>query len=177
MSTQAVTAFLLLCALAACTAGAAPRERPHAAPSTPRVIVGGYEATPKPTAPIAVSYELDGTPSLGSPLSVRIIARPADGVAELTLELTADEALYVGPITGGVGAGEHVWTVDVTPVREGLGHLNVSVTGQLDGTDQTRSLLIPIRTPGAGSVPPGASDRGDGQERVISLPAEETQTR
>ena len=172
-------AFILLCGLGAIGANAlaAPRERQGTVHSGPRIVLDGQASTGKPTAPIAVSYELGGTPGLGQPLAVRIAAQPADGVTDLTLELNGDAALHVGAVTRASGAGdaEHVWTVTVTPLQEGLGHLNVSVTGRLNGTEQTRSLLIPIRTSGAAN--------GDGarkavasaaDERVISLPAEET---
>lgn len=168
-------AILFLYALAA---DAAPRDRQIEA-RRPTLEIAGHTIIGKPTAPIAVRYELGGAPSLGQPLSVRIYAEPAPGVTDLTLTLTADEALHVGPVAQvGSGAGaEQIWTVTVTPVRDGVGHVHVSVTGMVDGTEQTRSLLIPVRTSGgAPSSGPEVDRNGDG-EAVISLPAEERRSR
>lgn len=166
-------AVLLLCAVAV-NAPAAPRERQGGAPAGVRVVVAGQVAMGKPTAPIAVTYEIGGTPALGQPVGVRIVAEAPAEMTDVTLELTADAALYLGPAVraSGAGATVRVWNVQVTPVQEGLGHLNVSVTGRLAGADQTRSLLIPIRTATAAGAAPAQTPTA--AEAVISLPAQET---
>ena len=168
----AVAALGAACAVAA-SAHAAPRERQHAARMDQHVVLGGQVSIGKPTAPIAVSYELGAEPALGQPLTLRIVAQAAEDVTNVTLELTADDALHVGPVApaSALAPTDHVWTLTVTPLREGRGQLNVSVTGRIDGHEQTRSVLIPIRTAAPAGGDPAA--RRNAAERVISLPAEE----
>jgi hypothetical protein len=166
----------LLCAYAA-GSGAAPRERQADAHGHREVALAGRAVVGKPTAPIAVSYELDGQPALGQPLEVRITAVAGEGVTALSLELTADTALHIGQIAraaASAGSAEQRWSVTVTPLQPGAAHLNVFVSGELNGTEQSRSVVIPLRT-GARSAERANAGKGEtGVETVISLPAEET---
>ena len=72
-------------------------------------------------------------------------------------------------------SGESVWIAVVTPLEDAAGHLNVTVTGILDGEQQARSLLIPIRV-GAKSENTGAPSvkTDEAGARIISLPAQES---
>ncbi len=173
MRAGVLAAALAAASVVAVTVHAAPPERQHGARAGQEIAVDGYVTIGKPTAPIAVTYELGSEPALGQPLTVRILAQAAAEVTNVNIELSADEALHLGPLAraGGSAATDHVWTLTVTPLREGLGQLNVSVTGRVDGQDQTRSVLIPIRT--AIATAGGDAAQSDKAERVISLPAEE----
>ena len=72
------------------------------------------------------------------------------------------------------GPEQSVWIAVVTPLEDAPGHLNVTVTGLLDGEQQARSLLIPIRV-GAKSESFAPSVKTDESgARIISLPAQES---
>lgn len=166
---------LVLAALLVTNAGAAPRERQgevliRAANGQAAAVRG------KPTAPIAVSYALESEPALGQPLVVRIAANAADGVTGLSLGITSDAALHVGPVErvgGDDVSAEALWRVTVTPLAAGVAHLDVLVTGLRDGSELSRALSVAVRT-GAKSTDGAANVKREASPRtVISLPADE----
>lgn len=149
---------------------------PAPAARTPRAKPAPRAFTHKPTAPIGVSYELSGEPALGQPLTIRIVARPGPGVGAVTLDVRSAEDLAIGSVvdTAPSTPSERVWTVTITPLGVAAAHLNIFVTGLLNGEPQTRSLTIPIRVAGAKPVPGNAAVKADESgEAIVALPAEE----
>jgi hypothetical protein len=154
----------VLAAVLAGGAAAAPRDAERA----PNVV----ERPSKPTGPIAVEYRLGGTTAVGVPLTIAVTAR-AVGAAALAIEATPTDprALQVSaPVLAGTEAGRFEWTISVVPLAADAGFVNVLVTGTIDGVEQARSVVIPLRlaaTPAEGA--PGE----DSGENLIALPAEE----
>ena len=151
----------------------------HVAESAPRATQAQHSSPGKPTAAIAIHYELSATPDLGQPLEVRITARAAGTATDLSLELAFDDSLFVaGAPTAVAGAdvNERAWIVAVTPLQEQAGYLTVTLSGLLDGQRQSRSVMIPIRTSGrkAEAQSTGVLKIDEFGETVIALPAQET---
>jgi hypothetical protein len=161
--------------VASSAAVAAPREeRPATAHES--LTLEGRVSVGKPMAPIAVQYEVLAEPQVAQPVQVRITAHPGRGIAELELALSADAPLFVSSVSlSSASPEESVWIAVVTPLEETPGHLNVTVTGLLDGEQQARSLQIPIRV---GPNPEGdrapAVKTDENGARIISLPAQES---
>lgn len=107
--------------------------------------------SPKPTAPIEISWQLAGTPVVGQALAIDVTVAGMAELAGAVLSLSADEALVIlDPATavslGTLAAGESVvQRLSVLPLESGTWHLGLSVTGAIGGRDQTRSVSIPIR--------------------------------
>ena len=155
------------------TAGAAPKEKP------PHVV----NASPgKPTAPIRLDYELGAKPAVDQPLEIRLsIATALPGEltlalatrAELALAENQEALLDFGTREAGPGPAEEL-TVTVIPKAEGRSFLLVTATVAQPGNDATRLLAVPVQV---GDVPrklaPSTLLKGDGDEAVISMPADE----
>ena len=110
------------------------------------------------------------------------LARARSGTATVgrlegpLLELSADAPLFVSSVSRLTASPEQsVWVAVITPLEDAPGHLNVTITGLLDGAQQARSLQIPIRV-GAKSENPGAASvkTDESGARIISLPAQES---
>jgi hypothetical protein len=166
------TGALLSAALVAVVAGAAPRDTVTATSVTER------QSLPKPTGPIAVDYHLTSLPVTGRPLDIVITARSSDAVG-LVLEASVTEpaALVIAAQTAGLDRdGARTWVVTVVPLLADVGYLDVLVAGEIDGTAQARSVVIPIRT--AATKARAAVLAGlavdSGGEALILLPVEES---
>ncbi|MEO1036412.1 MAG: hypothetical protein AAFX44_12715 [Pseudomonadota bacterium] len=155
-------------------AGAAPAEKPERVVST---LHG------KPTAPIQLDYDVKSKPAVGEPTEIEITAStPLAGPLQLTLatrnsiELGANQAPSIDFGAQQAGAEtRHRTTVTVVPSAEGRSFLLVTAT--VPGADNaaTRLLAIPVQV---GDVPrklsPSGVVIGEGEETVISLPADES---
>ena len=112
-------------------------------------------AAPKPSAPIAIAYELAAEPQVGQPLEIRLSIGAEADLATLRVDLEADDPLaMIDPIgsveLGFLGAGEETGlAVSVLPLLDQTHYLNVSVTAAVEGVEQTRSIAVPIRLPGS----------------------------
>jgi len=112
-----------------------------------------YDVTPKPTAPIGLSYVLGSEPVVGQLLEIQLAITPAFDLTGGTLSLSADDPLPliepVGDVSLGTIAGGA--TVDVTikvlPLVDRTEYLNVAVSGEIDGVVQTRAIAIAVRLP------------------------------
>jgi len=160
-------------------AAGAGREMPEVA--QPARVKRTERASPgKPRAPIAISHELSGEAQVGQALDVRITARASAGIGGLSLELTSDDALLIGPFApegaAGATADERVWTVSVTPLQAVSTYLNVFVKVRLGDQEQVRSVMIPIRAGDAKAATESADalKTDESGEAIIALPAEET---
>jgi hypothetical protein len=173
---RAGAALLLGAAITAAAVAAPPRDETGAAGSAAAERPRG---THKPTGPIAVTHELAATPALGQLLEVTVSATAGAGALGLSLAARAadPDALLLAAQSAGVERdGRTVWVVTVMPLAPSS-YLNLVVTAELDGVPQARSLVIPVRVPGADAPASAAATSAeadaDAAEAVISLPAEE----
>lgn len=166
--------FVPLAVLVACVGGAAmqavaaPRERP------PGVVAGG---PPKPSGPIDVSYSVGAALRVGVAVAIEITARAAaaEGLA-LDVAVASGGALaIVGQSTGTELADGRSWVVTVVPLAADAAYLTVVVTGRIEGLEQSRSVVVPIRTASTAQtvVEHETAVTSDG-EGVILLPVEES---
>jgi hypothetical protein len=137
-------------------------------------------ATPKPTAPIAITHRLAGEPALGQPVEV-ILSIAAEGeMTGVNLSFDADDPLAMIDPVGSLGIGTlHAGegadvAVTVLPLLDRTHYLSVTVTAFVDGMPQARTIAVPIRLPGSD---PGTSDTdaaGEAGESLHSFGAVET---
>jgi hypothetical protein len=164
---------VMVLVVAACTAGfathalAAPRER------QPVAAAGG---PPKPSGPIDVSYSLGAVPRVGVPVEIEITAHSA-AAQSLTLEAAVANGgtlAIAGQSVGAELADGRRWVVTVVPLAADAAYLTVIVTGRIEGLEQSRSVVVPIRTvPAAETVVEQETAVTAGGERLILLPVEE----
>ncbi|MEM1261920.1 MAG: hypothetical protein AAGH76_05960 [Pseudomonadota bacterium] len=181
--TKHLAGLLLLCALTACgtdastdvtaETGTAPEDKPTPIASKPHG---------KTTAPIRLSYVVDGKPTVGEPVEVIITAMtPLAGALTLTLQSQAELALGANQATsvdfGEQDAGanvEHMTRVTVIPSAEGRAFLTVTAAVPTAEGAAMRLLSVPIQT---GDVARKQSVTGapsnDGADAVVSMPADE----
>jgi hypothetical protein len=136
--------------------------------------------TAKPQAPIAIVFRLGGTPAIGQPLDVTVSVSVEQAMNGGTLSVTADDPLAViDPIDsvplGDIEVGDTVDVgVTVLPLVVQTHYMNVTVSGEIGGLIQTRSINVPIRLSGAGLRKAENEVAGKTTERVRSFEAIET---
>jgi hypothetical protein len=149
----------------------------HAADESRRVVAEAFAS--KPTAPIAIGWELSGEPRVGAPLTVSLTISADIELAGATLTLGVDDPLsLIEPATatplGTLVPGTPV-AIDVTvlPLTDVTHYLRVAVGGESSGQPQMRSVSIAIRFDNAAASKdaPGVASPA---EAVHSLPAVET---
>ena len=135
----------------------------------------------KPTAPISMSYEILGTPVVGSPVQINVEVSSPQGPVEVRYSIADPGALVFQ-----AGQVERLEIRDpsrreprqlaVIPQREGRVYVNVSAEVLTPGGSMIRSMAIPIRVGAAREVatPNGELVEGPDGETVISMPAAET---
>jgi len=140
---------------------------------------GGFTA--KLTAPIGIGHELSREPAVGQVLEVRLTITPGEPLTNAVVSLGADDPLAIIEPTADVAldaiaAGESgEVNVTVLPLLNETQYLRVSVTGDIGGSRQTRSLSVAIRLPGdAVTTEPGAGAEASTDESVRSFKAIET---
>ncbi len=141
------------------------------------------EVSPKPGAPISISYAVRDTIVSGEKSTISITVNVSADIDDLTLRLrpsaglaiTSDEEeIHLGNIKRNSTERK---TITVTVQKEGNYNINLIVTGQVNGKAVARTAAIPIKTVNApekakkssGTV--ATESRG---ERIIILPAEES---
>jgi hypothetical protein len=136
----------------------------------------------KPVAPIAITYRFAAPPAVGQPVGVEVTIRPRSTLGNAVIQLTgepglavaaADAARQVPAITPDA---PYRFTVSVTPQQAALLHLGVSVSGDIGGTRQARTITIPLRlgaAPPAGKTPAPNLKVAPSGDVVHSLPAQE----
>ncbi|HLT89965.1 MAG TPA: hypothetical protein VKZ85_03390 [Woeseiaceae bacterium] len=138
----------------------------------------------KPAAPIAIDYDVIGTPVVGQPVGIDVRVRATSGDAPVRLSYRVlDPQSMTFPDTQARELALRVTQrepavrqVTVVPQREGRLYLNV--TAEVDTADGTllRSIAIPVQVGSAGPArqePGGILKQEPGGETVISLPADE----
>ncbi len=149
--------------LAAChgDSGEAQKPKPAAAakapaapapgPTVAELTAGMVEAATvgKSQLPVLLKFDLTQRPTVGQPLTVAVAVLPQI-VAELaTVQATGDAGLAVAaqaPLTIPSVEPAHVYrqSLTVTPTREGLQLLTVSVTLKHDDATETRVFMVPL---------------------------------
>jgi hypothetical protein len=143
-----------------------------AAPPGPAALQGG-----KPSAPFPIDYRMSAAPRLGESIDLTITVRPPVAIDDFSLTLHPDDGLAVasgqGPFIFARVAPDApaVLTVAVTSYELALLYVNVTVSGEVDGTLQSRSLLIPIRLGPKARSPAAKLAVGAGGELIRVMPA------
>jgi hypothetical protein len=168
MRANALTALVAAALAWPTLVGAAPPAAERTAPAREALRV-------KPTGPIAVDYRLAAAPALGVPLEIIVTARVEADVNGVSLAANATSpsgVLVAAPVLVTSGDGVYSWSITVVPLAADAGYLNVIVAGEVDGLPQARSVTVPLR--GAAKAGAAPDTAGEGGERLIALPAQES---
>lgn len=141
-------------------------------------------AAGKPSAPIAIDYDVIGTPLVGQPVNIDLSVRSTQGDAPVRITyrvLDPDSMSFpdtqAREVALRVGATEPaVRQVTVVPQREGRLYLNVTAEIETPDGAMIRSIAIPVQV-GSGPAerqPNGTLTEDADGNPVISLPADET---
>ena len=188
-ATTLIASLAAVAALAACGAGNGPVSENPGAPASTSDAPAGKDAermpAGKPTAPIAITYEVIGTPIVGRPVSVNLQVRSTQADRPMRLQYRSNEVggmLFpeAQPLEVEIGALNNsdavAQQVTVIPQREGRLYLNVSASVETSQGTMFRSLAIPIQVgsaPDSGPTVNGELKQTAEGETVISMPAEE----
>lgn len=191
--THPIAGLLLCCAaLIGCQEVTDERSTPETAPSVATTVERAAstgkipDLSPgKPTAPVALSYEVVGNAVVGQPVGINlhIASNRGDQVIRLNYRVNDSSAMLfpesqaqrieLAPATDG---HPRMQQVTVIPQREGRLFLNVSAEVETENGTMFRVLAIPIQV-GAGAAAPAVNGEirknADG-ETVISMPASES---
>lgn len=180
------TGLLLLALVTACKETADPAAATEAAdpPAKPSATQGEPAASPgKPSAPVAIDYDVIGVPIVGHPVNVDIAVSSTQGEAPVKLSW---HVLDTGSLSFPESQAREVSLrvnqrraetrqVTIVPQREGRLYLNV--TAEVDTPDgaMLKTMAIPIQVGGAPGEPEAAGEvKEDAEgEAVMSLPADE----
>jgi len=152
-------------------------------------MVSAVSSSGKPGAPVELKFDIAAKPELGKPLDVTVAVVPrGDGISQLRVVFQSNEAVEVQsgsemavqdrPADG--VAVSH--TVTVVPRRDGVFYLGAVALVEGAGGSVARSFAIPIIVGDpveaeraiAGKPSQGVMAKGEGGEKIISLPASET---
>jgi len=147
-----------------------------AAPSSEHTQSGSA----KPTAPIAITHRFSSPPKVGQPVEVILSIESDAEISEARLSFAADDPLAMIDPVGGVGVsgisagqGANI-AITVLPLLDQTHYLNVTVRALIDGVEQSRSIVVPIRLPGSELRKTTVEPAGNAEERVRSFEAIET---
>jgi hypothetical protein len=127
----------------------------------------------KPTGPIAVEHRITAEPQVGVPLRIAVTARGEGVGLGIAANATAPRAVLVTPpVLIIADEGVVTWEITVVPLTAEAGYLSVIVSGEVDGTEQARSVTISLRSaPSAAEAAAAVSAAG---ETLIALPVQES---
>jgi len=138
------------------TVAKADREAPVAGDK----VATTYDGTiGKPGAPFRVSYDVVGTPIVGSPVTVNLRVSSALGSQPVTVSYRINDASAMAfheaqPASVEIAPGANedfvIQQVTVIPQREGRLYLNVATSVNTDEGSQSSAVAIPIQV-GAGT--------------------------
>ncbi len=151
-------------------------------------VKNGVQGTVKPSAPISIRYEIQGTPIVGQPVAVNVFVSSNMHNRALTVHYRVNDAtsmlfpesqVRLTEFDAGAENALRSQQITVIPQREGRLYLNVSAELlTVDGSDSRlmKTAAIPIQV---GSAPPELESNGelketDAGETVVSMPAEQT---
>ena len=161
----------------AVSAAADPPAKAAATPAEPDASPG------KPTAPVAIEYDVIGVPIVGHPVNVDIAVSSTQGEAPVRLRW---QVLDTGSLSFPESQAREVSLrlnsrqaetrqVTIVPQREGRLYLNVTAEVETPDGAMLKTMAIPIQVGGAPGEPEAAGEvkeDADG-EAVMSLPADE----
>ncbi|MEL7185816.1 MAG: hypothetical protein AAFN50_05200 [Pseudomonadota bacterium] len=150
-----------------------------AKPAAPPQVVD--ETVTKPLAPYSISYNVIGTPVIGSPVTVQLQMRSAIGPSAMMLEYSNRDAsaLVLGAsqpsrVSVEVPDKDAVvrQQVSVVPQREGRHYLNVRAIVQTPNGDEATTMAIPIQVGEGGRelIEQGRLETTESGETVRVLP-------
>jgi hypothetical protein len=185
-STQPGLALLLLATVAACggdntpVGSAGPAAKGDQAGTVQAIADTPVMSPGKPTAPIAIDYEIVNNPIVGAPVQINITVSSSEGPVRVrysindasALQFQEDQVEEEEIREPGRGQPRQL---RVIPLREGRVFVNVSAEVETAGGAMIRSMAIPLRVGAAPDVPAinrAMSDGPDG-EAVITMPAKE----
>jgi FAD/FMN-containing dehydrogenase len=188
-------------ALSGCSGDATPAEsgkqggavasaaKPRAVKSDTDGMVAAVSSSGKPGAPVELKFDLASKPELGKPLEVSVAVVPrGEGISQLRVVFQSNEAVEVQ--SGSEMAVQNrpadgvalTHTVTVVPRRDGVYYLGAVALVDGAGGSVARSFAIPIIVGDpveaeraiAEKPAQGVMSKGEGGEKVISLPASPT---
>jgi len=156
----------------------------HAATTAvdPAVRGQGYV---KPSAPVAVRYRVLGQAAVGAPVDLEILYWPEREVEAVSATVQPRRSMAVTRRGGrervarGARPQAYRQVITLVPQEEGLHHVNVFASVQIDGEVQTRVVSVPVQVgqstkPVRDLEPPmGELSVGADGEPVMSLRAEQ----
>jgi hypothetical protein len=191
----AATASLVGCARDDAAADATAGEGPKPSTSQSRSgkgvadgMVSAVSSSGKPGAPVELKFDLATKPELGKPLAVTVAVVPrGEGISQLRVVFQSNEGVEVqsgnemavqDQPADGVAATH---TVTVVPRRDGVSYLGAVALVEGPGGSVARSFAIPIivgdpvaaERAVADKPSQGVMAKGEGGEKIISLPASE----
>jgi len=187
---QTLVAMTVLSGLAACAEESSHSTSVESAPTTAvskpaAALVEGRNTSPgKPTAPIAMSYEILGNPIVGQPVAINVEVRSTSTSQPVTVQYSINDSsalLFQSgqverlQVTANVEKTDSMQQLAVIPQREGRLYVNVSAEIQTADGVMIRSMAIPIQVGSALETPDvnGEKIAGPDGETVISMPAKE----
>ncbi len=137
----------------------------------------------KTTAPIEMQYEIQGSPTIGEPLTIDVYLTPTVAATEMRARFDAGEGLELvrpsdsilmsPPKAGTV----QVHTVTVVPWQEGRFYVGVVASIKVGGVEQSRAFSIPVQVAASVGRVLGESNGRLMQDEegnpIVSLPAED----
>lgn len=139
--------------------------------------VDASAAVAKPTAPISITHRWLAPPAVGAALALRLEIGSERRLGDVVVELDGGRSLVVDAGSQAervpeIEAGAtHAFEPAVLAAESGTHYLAVSVTADIAGARQTRSVTIPVRL--GGEAIEREADAAKSGERVRSLPVEE----
>ncbi len=137
----------------------------------------------KPTAPIAIDYDIIGVPIVGHPVNIDVAVSTTEGEAPVKLRwhvldpgsLSFPEAQLREVAVRVSQRQPQTRQVTVVPQREGRLYLNVTAEVEAPGGAMLKSIAIPIQVGSAAGEPEpeGEVRQDDGGGAIESLPADE----
>lgn len=176
-------ALLVLLALAACGNEAADQGAASIDDAASQRDDKVARSPGKPSAPIAIEYEVIGRPIVGLPVSINLLVRGTrDNLGAVKVNYSINDRSALRFQEGQVQSYDILDLRDarreqlsVIPQREGRLYVNVSAEIETPGGSMIKSLAIPIQV---GDAPEatrndGEVKRGPDGELVQSMPARE----
>lgn len=152
--------------------GTAPTANARTAKSAVKPRADGFTALPnkKGGSGVEVAYRVEGTPAVGTPLTIRIIMS-SHGNADISLRagegLALDPQQQKGLLSKAGQSAEH--SVTVVPLAEGRHYLHLISSAH--GRASASSIAIQVGKGTVQSKPSGRVQTLPGGERIISVPA------
>ena len=146
-----IAGLIVAAAVGAALLGCGNSAAQHEAAGQGGTPVGAASEAGKPVAALGLTYDVAATAQVGETVVLRLALRPAVPIENATVRVTVDDGLHVDPAAAEFSAPSVTadspaeWSVDVTPAREGRHLIRIHAEGRIDGTQEARSVVVPIR--------------------------------